>query len=55
MENRELTNKDLRVLARINTIIARGKYKKAPGVLRKLNRYAIKHNLQNEIIKEKEI
>lgn len=46
MENTSLSLKDLRVLSRINAIIARGKYQKAPGVLRKLNRYARKHNFQ---------
>lgn len=46
MENKELSLKDLKVLSRISTIRARGKYSKAPGVLRKLNRYTVKHNLQ---------
>ena len=46
MENKELSLKDLKVLSRISTITARGKYVKAPGVLRKLNRYIAKHNLK---------
>lgn len=48
MENTSLSLRDLRVLSRINVIITRGKYQKAPGVLRKLNRYARKHNFQVE-------
>jgi hypothetical protein len=46
MENKNLSLKDLKVLSRINAITARGKYNKAPGVLRKLNRYTIKNGLQ---------
>ena len=46
MENKNLSLKDLKVLSRINAITARGKYNKAPGVLRKLNRYIVKNGLQ---------
>lgn len=46
MENNSLSLKDLRVLSRINTITARGKCIKAPGVLRKLERYVAKNKIQ---------
>ena len=46
MENNSLSLKDLRVLSRINTITARGKYLKAHGVLRKLERYITKNKIQ---------